>query len=555
MFSLQMGIRNPSDLWIESRIDCLDKGRFSDTGLAGKKIDLSLTCLTDLIDSLTGFNRGFDNPVTGPFINTLKSIDLLLGNIPVHIDLAENNRNRNAIDLTGNEDTVEKGQLDLGKVQRDNNISSVDIGRDNMGLTGKIRRAADYVIRAGQDLRDQGRGIQGIVCLITDPVADGDRIGNLAGLEPDLSAQHGRKEIPLGKGGKQIMASRIFYNRCFTLGNHATKLVNLHFKMKNMTHSHTLEETVRELFDGITFTREPEGLYDPLRYMIGIGGKRLRPTLCLLTWSLYRDGFPEEILGPAAGLEVFHTFTLIHDDIMDNSPLRRGCPTVWKKWSPDTAILSGDVMCIDSYKRIAKAPAVVLPEVLDLFSTTAAQVCDGQQFDMDFETRETVPMEEYMQMIGLKTAVLLACSAKMGALIAGAPKSDCDALYGYGYKLGLAFQIADDYLDAYGDSKVFGKPIGGDIVNNKKSWLTVRAFEKGAEGLPEALALPAGTEREREEKIQGVKAIYDAAGVPGDALDEIARLTREALDEVSAFPARRQEKLLSFAEKLIGRTR
>ena len=164
-------------------------------------------------------------------------------------------------------------------------------------------------------------------------------------------------------------------------------------------------------------------------------------------------------------------------------------------------------------------------------------------------------MEEYMQMIGLKTAVLLACSAKMGALIAGAPKSDCDALYGYGYKLGLAFQIADDYLDAYGDSKVFGKPIGGDIVNNKKSWLTVRAFEKGAEGLPEALALPAGTEREREEKIQGVKAIYDAAGVPGDALDEIARLTREALDEVSAFPARRQEKLLSFAEKLIGRTR
>lgn len=322
-----------------------------------------------------------------------------------------------------------------------------------------------------------------------------------------------------------------------------------------MAYTPSLEKTVRELFDGISFTKEPEGLYDPLRYMIGIGGKRLRPALCLLTWSLYREGFPEEILSPAAGLEVFHTFTLIHDDIMDKSPLRRGCPTVWKKWNPDTAILSGDVMCIDSYRRIAKAPAAVLPDVLSLFSTTAAEVCDGQQLDMDFEERETVPMDEYMRMIGLKTAVLLACSAKMGALIAGAPGADCEALYDYGYKIGLAFQIADDYLDAYGDSKVFGKPIGGDIVNNKKSWLTVRAFKKGAEGLSEAFALPVGTETEREAKIQEVKRIYGEAGVPSDALAEIGRLTREAMDTLSEFPEEAKERLRDFADKLVGRTR
>ena len=277
----------------------------------------------------------------------------------------------------------------------------------------------------------------------------------------------------------------------------------------------TIDEAVRRLFSTIEFTQEPEGLYDPLRYMVAIGGKRLRPKLCLTVYSLFNDSFGPEILGPAAGLEVFHTFTLIlevfhtftliHDDIMDRSPLRRGKETVWKKWSADTAILSGDVMCIDAYKRIAQAPENTLGDVLELFSTTAAQVCDGQQYDMDFEHVKAVTMREYLKMIGLKTAVLIACSAKMGALIAHAPSEIADGLYNYGYNLGLAFQVADDYLDAYGDEKVFGKPIGGDIVNGKKSWLTVRAMEKGAKGIAEALE----ADLSPAEKIATVMDLYD----------------------------------------------
>ncbi|MBO5708776.1 MAG: polyprenyl synthetase family protein, partial [Bacteroidales bacterium] len=219
-----------------------------------------------------------------------------------------------------------------------------------------------------------------------------------------------------------------------------------------------IEKAVKDLFEGLEFTREPEGLYDPLRYMISIGGKRIRPHLCLLTYAIYKDGaFDESILQPAAALEVFHSFTLIHDDIMDKADIRRGVPTVYRKWNENTAILSGDVMSIDSYKRIAKAPVEVLPQALELFSTTAAQVCDGQQFDMDFEDLECVPMSDYMKMIGLKTAVLIACSAKLGALIAGASAEDCDRLYSFGHSLGLAFQIADDWLDTYGDPAVFGK--------------------------------------------------------------------------------------------------
>ncbi|MCQ2142428.1 MAG: polyprenyl synthetase family protein, partial [Bacteroidales bacterium] len=242
-----------------------------------------------------------------------------------------------------------------------------------------------------------------------------------------------------------------------------------------------IDIAVKKLFDEIEFTKEPAGLYDPLRYMIAIGGKRIRPRLCMIAYALFKDELGDELLQPASALEVFHSFTLIHDDIMDRSPLRRGVPTVWKKWNSDTAILSGDVMLIDAYRRIAMAPASCHAEVLGLFTKTAAEVCDGQQFDMDFENEAQVPMADYMKMIGLKTAVLIACAAKMGALIAGASQKDADALYEYGYQLGLAFQVADDYLDAYGDEKVFGKPIGGDIVNDKKSWMVIRALEKASD--------------------------------------------------------------------------
>ena len=321
-----------------------------------------------------------------------------------------------------------------------------------------------------------------------------------------------------------------------------------------------IETAIKELFKGLTFTAQPAGLYDPLRYMMEIGGKRIRPRLCLTTYALYKDELGEEILSPAAALEVFHSFTLIHDDIMDKAPVRRGVPTVYKKWDENTAILSGDVMSIESYKLIAKAPADVLPQALNLFSTTAAQVCEGQQYDMDFENMESVPMTDYLKMIGLKTAVLIACSAKMGAIIAGAGERECDLLYKFGYDLGLAFQIADDWLDTYGDPAVFGKSIGGDILNNKKTWLLTRAFEKAGDkkgDLLAAMEMPMNTDEEKNAKISAVKDIYDALGVGEEAKQEIARLHGQAMESVAALelPADAAALLHNYASKLIGRNK
>jgi len=316
-----------------------------------------------------------------------------------------------------------------------------------------------------------------------------------------------------------------------------------------------IRSRVERLFSEITFSDEPKGLYDPLRYMISIGGKRIRPTLCLTTYGLYNDDFTDEVLAAAEALEVFHTFTLIHDDIMDKSPLRRGQETVWTKWDSDHAILSGDAMCIDSYRRLSAVGPDILPEVLHLFSRTAALVCDGQQSDMDFESLDSVPMDQYMVMIARKTAVLLACSAQMGAVIARQSPMVGDTLYYYGYYLGLAFQIADDYLDTYGDECVFGKPIGGDIVNSKKTWLTVKAMEDGAEGLAEAMTLPSVTAQEKARKIARVKEIYESVGVREKALEEIRKLTERALSEAGEVTsAAAYDTLRNFAHALVGRT-
>ena len=327
-----------------------------------------------------------------------------------------------------------------------------------------------------------------------------------------------------------------------------------------MISENKIDAALSQLFSNLKFTDTPANLYDPLRYMISIGGKRIRPKLCLTTYSLYKDTFDETVLQPAAGLEIFHSFTLIHDDIMDRSSLRRGVPTVWTKWGEDGAILSGDVMCIDSYRRMAMAPSSVLTKVLDLFSTTAAEVCEGQQYDMDFEKVPEVSMSEYMKMIGLKTGVLIACSAKMGALIAGASEDICDALYNYGHSLGLAFQVADDYLDAFGDEEVFGKPIGGDILNHKKSWLTVRALEKAdpatKASLMSALTMKAETEEDKGEKISIVRNFYTSLRVDEDAKYEILRLNEEALGYASKVcRGLRLETLRRFADKLVGRTK
>ena len=326
-----------------------------------------------------------------------------------------------------------------------------------------------------------------------------------------------------------------------------------------MTSEAQIDATVKQLFDGIEFTKEPAGLYDPLRYMIQIGGKRIRPRLCLTTYSFFSDRFDEGILSPASALEVFHSFTLIHDDIMDKSPMRRGVPTVWKKWNEDTAILSGDVMQIDAYKRVAKAPKAVLDRVLELFSRTAAQVCDGQQYDMDFESVPEVPMADYDKMIGLKTAVLLACSAEMGAIIGGASDRECEALYNYGYQLGMAFQVADDYLDAFGDAKVFGKPIGGDILNEKKSWLTVRALEKTADkaAFLAAFTAKAATPEQQAAKIDSVRNMYVELGVDADAKAEVVRFSDLAIEaaKCSGLGRDRIDVLARFAEKLVGRAK
>ena len=326
-----------------------------------------------------------------------------------------------------------------------------------------------------------------------------------------------------------------------------------------MTENH-IDNITRELFENLRFTEEPRGLYDPLRYMMEIGGKRIRPRLCLLVYSLFKEDMTPEILGPAAALEVFHSFTLIHDDIMDKADVRRGVPTVYRKWDENTAILSGDVMSIESYKLVAKAPAGVLPEALNLFSTTAAQVCEGQQFDMDFEDEESVPMKDYLKMIGLKTAVLIACSAKMGALIAGADEKTCDQLYRYGYDLGLAFQIADDWLDTYSDPKVFGKAIGGDILNNKKSWLLTRAFEKAGERraeLLDAMAMPVESEEQKAAKIRTVIGIYDSLEIGEEAKAEIIRLHSQALAHVQTLDLAPEAvaTLENYAKNLIGRTK
>lgn len=324
-----------------------------------------------------------------------------------------------------------------------------------------------------------------------------------------------------------------------------------------MISENTIEQTLVRLFDDIEFTKDPEGLYDPLRYMIAIGGKRIRPRLCLTAFSLYKDEFTPAVLDAATALEVLHSFTLIHDDIMDKSPIRRGKDTVWKKWNEDTAILSGDVMSIDSFNRIASMPPKVLPAALKLFARTAAQICEGQQYDMEFESRSRVTVEDYLHMIGGKTACLIACSAKMGALAAEASEQDCASLYDYGYNVGLAFQIADDYLDVFADAAEFGKPIGGDIINAKKTWLLIRALEKDEPAVAAAMNLPTGTPELDAAKIKRVTELYRSLGVDEDAKYEILRYHSLAMDCVGKTGLSRvkTELLARYADKMVGRTK
>ena len=242
----------------------------------------------------------------------------------------------------------------------------------------------------------------------------------------------------------------------------------------------TAEQLLSEInayIDNLPYDRKPMSLYEPIRYVLSIGGKRIRPVLMLLAYNLYKED-TERIFPSACALETYHNYTLLHDDLMDCAPMRRGHQTVHEKWDANTAILSGDTMLVMAYERMMQCNSEVLPEVIQLFTETALEICEGQQYDVEFETRDDVTEEEYIEMIRLKTSVLLACALKMGAIQAGASAEDAENLYRFGEQMGLAFQLQDDYLDVYGDAATFGKRIGGDIVSNKKTYMLINAYNK-----------------------------------------------------------------------------
>lgn len=316
-----------------------------------------------------------------------------------------------------------------------------------------------------------------------------------------------------------------------------------------------LLEKVRRHIEELHFEREPLGLYAPIRYGLSQGGKRLRPVLTLMTYNLYRDD-TDRILDPAIGMEVFHNYTLLHDDVMDKADKRRGKPTVHKVWSENAAILSGDAMLVLAYRLISQCPQEQLPEVLRLFSETALEVCEGQQLDMEFEQRNDVGEDEYMEMIRLKTSVLLAGCARLGAMLAKAPADDAEYLYKYGVNIGLAFQLEDDLLDVYGDTRVFGKNIGGDIVSNKKTYLLIKALEHAdSSQRAELNGWLSRTAFDREEKIAAVTKLYDQIGVRRLCERKIEACTRLAEDSLQAVgvPTDRKEELKKLMESLVNR--
>ena len=281
---------------------------------------------------------------------------------------------------------------------------------------------------------------------------------------------------------------------------------------------------------------EPEELYRPIVYTMSIGGKRIRPRLALLTCSLFADDIDASAVYPAIGLEIFHSFTLIHDDIMDKADMRRGQLTVHKRWNENIAILSGDVMSIKAYEYICKAPADKLRAVLELFTDTARKVCEGQQYDMNYESMPVVTMDDYIAMIGLKTSALLACSAKMGAILGGADAKSAETLYRYGYDLGLAFQITDDYLDTFGDPAIFGKNIGGDIVNGKKTWLYIEALHlASAEQKTRFGEIFRMGEDRAAEKIAAAQELFTELGVKENAEKAIENYFHKAMDHVGSL--------------------
>lgn len=312
---------------------------------------------------------------------------------------------------------------------------------------------------------------------------------------------------------------------------------------------------VNQSLESLNWERQPAGLYAPIGYTLSLGGKRIRPALTLMASNLYTDELKNAI-PPALGIEIFHNFTLLHDDIMDRAELRRGKPTVHVKWDDNTAILSGDVMQIAAYELVSEAPASVLKPVLDLFTRTAVEICEGQQYDMEFEAREVVSANEYIEMIRLKTAVLLGCALKTGAIIGGADEEDAQNLYAFGENIGLSFQLMDDILDVYGDEKTFGKKIGGDILCNKKTYLLIHALNKATGVVSHQLdALLKGAAQSPEEKIEKVTEIYNTLEVRKIAEDAMDGYYHNAIAHLAKVKVsdERKHNLLQLAKQLMNR--
>ena len=326
--------------------------------------------------------------------------------------------------------------------------------------------------------------------------------------------------------------------------------------MKQLS-SDTILQLVNDYLDRLPYDRRPASLYEPVQSVLALGGKRIRPVLMLLGYNLWREQ-PEDILMPACGIETYHNYTLLHDDLMDKADMRRGHLTVHKKWDDNKAILSGDSMLVLAYQRVAQVPADKLQQVLNLFTTTALEIGEGQEYDMSFETRNDVTEDEYIEMIRLKTSVLLACALKIGAILAEAPQEDVERLYRLGEQIGLAFQLQDDLLDVYGDPAVFGKAIGGDITCNKKTYMLINAYNRANDEQRAELDrwITAAT-FDRAEKVAAVTRLYDEIGIRKlceDKINYYFELARQTLSEVNV-PADRKQALSAYMDELLHRNK
>lgn len=314
-------------------------------------------------------------------------------------------------------------------------------------------------------------------------------------------------------------------------------------------------QQINDAIGQLEYPQKPEGLYDPIKYVLSLGGKRIRPVLALIACEMF-GGKTEEAIPAALCLEIFHNFTLLHDDVMDKADMRRGKPTVHCVWDENTAILSGDVMQILAFRQLLNLPSHCLKQAEEIFTQTAAEICEGQQYDMEFEARHRVSEQEYMDMIRLKTAVLLGCALKMGAIVAQGDRQDAALLYQFGENLGLAFQLKDDLLDVYGDPAVFGKNTGGDILNNKKTFMLISALEQSNGNLREELiGWLVRKNVDKAEKILAVTKIYNQLEIKNACQSKMDIYYHKALDALQKIklPEEKKQPLLSLALKMMTR--